>query len=62
MLAEWSGCKVDSESIAPSWTVGCTVHVLGPSEKRKDDHNVRARLRTRKSRAELMQKSGTVNP
>ena len=32
------------------------------SEKRCDDHNVRVRLRTRRSRAELMLKSETVNP
>ena len=25
VLPEWSGCKVDSESIAPSWIVGCAV-------------------------------------
>ena len=62
VLPEWSRCKVDSESIAPSWTVGCAVHVLNQSEKRKDDHNVRVRLRTKKSRAELMEISETVNP
>ena len=54
--------SLDSESIAPSWIAGCAVHVLSQSEKRKEDHNVRVRLRTRKSRAELMQKSETVNP
>ena len=62
VLPEWSGCKVDSESIAPSWIVGCAVRVLSQSEKRKDDLNVRVRLRTRKSRAELMQENETVNP
>ena len=62
VLPEWSGCKVDSEGIVPRWVVGCAVHVLSQSEKRKDDHNVRVRLRTRKSRAELMQKSETGNP
>ena len=60
VLPEWSGCKVDSESIALSWTVGCEVHVLSQSEKH--DHNVRVRLRTRESRAELTQTSETVNP
>ena len=54
--------KTDSESIAPSWIVGCAVHVVSQSEKRKDGRNVCVRLRTRKSRAELAQKSGTVNP
>ena len=54
--------KVDSESIAPWWIVGCTVHVLSQSEKPKDDDNVRVPLRTGKSRAEFMQKSETVNP
>ena len=34
VLPEWSGCKVDSESIGPSWIVGCAVHVLSQSEKR----------------------------
>ena len=53
VLSEWSRCKVDCESIVPSWIVGCAVHVLSQSEKRKDDHNMRVRLRTRKSRAEL---------
>ena len=57
---EWSGCKVDSESIVLSWTVGCAVHVLSQSEKH--DHNVRVRLRTRESRAELTQTIETVNP
>ena len=61
-LPEWFGCQVDSESIAPSRIVGCAVHVLSQSEKRRDDHNVRVRLRTRRSRAELMLKSETVNP
>ena len=60
VLPEWSGCKVDSESIALSWTVGCAVHVLSQSEKH--DHNVRVRLRTRESRAELTQTRETVNP
>ena len=36
--------------------------MLSQSEKRNDDHNVRVRLRTRKSRAELMENSETVNP
>ena len=62
VLQELSGCKVDSENIVPSWIVGCAVHVPSQSEKRKKDHNVRVRLRTRKSRADLMQKSETVNP
>ena len=48
VLPEWSGFKVDRESIAPSWIVGCAVRVIRQSEKRKDDHNVRVRLRTRK--------------
>ena len=48
------GCQVDSESIAPWRIVGCVVRVLSQSEKRRDDHNVRVRLRTRRSRAELM--------
>ena len=61
-LPEWFGCQVDSENIAPSRIVGCAVHVLSQSEKRRDDHNVRGRLRTRRSRAELMLKSETVNP
>ena len=59
---EWFGCQVDSESIAPSRIVGCAVHVLSQSEKRSEYHNVRVRLRTRRSRAELMLKSETVNP
>ena len=61
VLPEWSGCKVDSDNIALSWTVGCAVHVLSQSEKRKDDHNVRVWLRTRESRAELTQTCETVN-
>ena len=61
-LPEWFGCQFDSESIAPSRIVGCAVHVLNQSEKRGDDHKVRVRLRTRRSRAELMLKSETVNP
>ena len=61
-LPEWFECQVDSESIAPSRIVGCAAHVLSQSEKRRDDHNVRVRLRTRRSRAELMLKSETVNP
>ena len=61
-LPEWSRRKTDSESIAPSRIVGCAVHVLSQSEKRKDDRNVCVWLRTRKSRAELTQKSWTVNP
>ena len=61
-LPEWFGCRVDSESIAPSRIVGCAVHVLSQSEKRRDDHNVRVRLRTRRSRVELMLTSDTVNP
>ena len=60
VLPEWSGCKVDSENIALSWTVGCAVHVLSQSEKH--DHNVLVRLRTRESRVELTQTSETVNP
>ena len=56
------GCQVDSESIAPSWIVGCAVRVLCQSERCRDNHNVRVRLRTRRSRAELMLKSETVNP
>ena len=60
VLPEWSGCKVDSESVALSWTVGCAVHVLSQSEK--NDHNVHVRLRTRESRAELTQTTETVNP
>ena len=60
-LPEWSRCKTDSENIAPSRIVGCAVHVLSQSEKRKDDRNVCVRLRTRKSRAELTQTSETVN-
>ena len=59
-LPEWFGFQVDSKSIAPSRIVGCAVHVLSQSEKH--DHNVRVRLRTRKSRAELAQTSETVNP
>ena len=47
VLPEWSGCFFDSESTAPSWIVGCAVHVLSQSEKRKDDHNERVRLETR---------------
>ena len=62
VLPEWFGCKVENESIAPSRIVGCAAHVLSQSEKRSDDHNVRVRLRTRRSRAELMLKSETVNP
>ena len=62
VLPEWSGCEVDSQNIAPSWIVGCAVHVLSQFEKRKDDHNVRVGLRTRTSRAELMLRSETVNP
>ena len=58
VLPEWFGCQVDSESIAPSRIVGCAV----PSQSHGDDHNVRVRLRTRRSRAELMLKSETVNP
>ena len=50
VLPEWFGCQVDSESIAPSRIVGCAAHV--PSQS--DDHNVR--VRTRRSRAELMLK------
>ena len=58
---EWFGCQVDSESIAPS-RIGYAVRVPSQSEKRSDDHNVRVRLRTRRSSAELMLKSETVNP
>ena len=58
---EWFGCQADSESIAPS-KIGHTVRVLSQSERCRDDHNVRDRLRTRRSRAELMLKSETVNP
>ena len=58
---EWFGCQVDSESIAPS-RIGYAVGVPSQSEKRSDDHNVRVRLRTRRSREELMLKSETVNP
>ena len=58
---EWLGCQVDSETIAPS-QIGYTVRVLSQSERCRDDHNVRVRLRTRRSRAELMLKSETVNP
>ena len=61
VLPEWFGCQVDSESIAPSRTVGCAADVPSQFEKRSDDHNVRVRLRTRRSRAELMLKSETVN-
>ena len=32
VLPEWSGCKVDSESIDSSWIVGCAVHVLSQSD------------------------------
>ena len=35
--------------------------MLSQSEKRGDDHNVRVRVRTRRSRAELMMQSETVN-
>ena len=58
---EWLGCQVDSESIAPS-QIGNTARVLSQSERCRDDHNVRVRLRTRRSRAELTLKSETVNP
>ena len=58
---EWLGCQVDSESAAPS-QIGYTVRVLSQSERCRDDHNVRVRLRTRRSRAELLLKSETVNP
>ena len=51
VLPEWSRYKVDSESIAPWWIVGCTVHVLSQPEKRKDDYNVRVPLRTGKSQS-----------
>ena len=61
VLPEWFGCQVDSESIAPSRIVGCAAHVPSQSEKRSDYHNVRVRLRTRRSRAEVMLKSETVN-
>ena len=61
-LPEWSGCKTDSESTAPSRIVGCAVHVLSQSEKCKDDRNVLVRLKTRESRAELTQTSETGNP
>ena len=61
VLPEWFGCQADSESSAPS-QIGYTVRVPSQSEKRSDDHNVRVRLRTRRSRAELMLKSETVNP
>ena len=60
-LPEWFGCQADSESTAPS-QIGCAAHVPSQSEKRRDDHNVRVLLRTRRSRAELMLKSETVNP
>ena len=58
---EWLGCQGDSESIAPS-QIGYTVRVLSQSERCRDDHNVPVRLGTRRSRAELMLKSETVNP
>ena len=61
-LPEWFGCQVDSESVTPSRIVGCAVHVLSQSEKRRDDHNVPVRLRTRRSRAVLILTSETVNP
>ena len=61
-LPEWFGCQVDSESIAPSRIVGCVVHVPSQSKKRSGNHSVRVRLWTRRSRAELMMKSETVNP
>ena len=60
-LPEWFGCQADSESIAPS-QIGYTVLVLSQSERCRDDHNVRVRLRTRRSRAELTLKSETMNP
>ena len=58
---EWLGCQVDSESIAPS-QIGYTVRVLSQFERCRDDHNVCVRLRMRRSRAEFMLKSETVNP
>ena len=61
VLPEWSGCKIASESIAPS-QIGHTVRVLSRSERCRDDHNERVRLRRRRSRAELLLKSETVNP
>ena len=33
VLPEWFGCQVDSESIAPSWIVGCAAHVFSQSQK-----------------------------
>ena len=60
-MPEWFGCQVDSESIAPS-RIGYAVRVLSLSERCRDDHNVRVRLRTRRSRAELLMKSETMNP
>ena len=60
-LPEWFGCQADSENIAPS-QIGYKVRVLGQSERCRDDHNVRVRLRTRRSRAELTLKSETINP
>ena len=62
VLPEWFGCQVDSESIAPSRNVGCAAQVSSQSERCRDDHNVRVRLRTRRSRAEFLLKSETVNP
>ena len=61
VLPEWFGCQVDSESIAPS-QIGYTVRVLSQSERCRDDHNARVRLRTRRSRAQLILKSETMNP
>ena len=58
---EWFGRQVDSKSIAPS-RIGYVAHVLSQSEKRRDDHKMSVRLRMRRSRAELMLKSETVNP
>ena len=62
VLPERFECQVDSESIAPWQIVGCAAHVPSQSEKRSDGHNARVRLWTRRSRAELMLKSETVNP
>ena len=57
-----SDAKLTARALHCRGLSGCAAHVLILSEKRSDDHNVRVRLRTRRSRAELMLKSETVNP
>ena len=57
-----SDAKLTARALPRRGLSGARYMCSSQSEKRSDDHNVRVRLRTRRSRAELMLKSETVNP